>query len=157
MSSILVSEPASPGLVLVMERSDQIEDQGNTLTFYRGTSTRIGPKWKEPPFFVVSSETSLSQSFSNTVFHSIEALFVDRLSTIKGIERVFSRKDSDFFRVWIVIADIDLHLEDRIYGAQLAFMDHFPNIPFDFAVIFRQGKDPSSIQPSGARQLYPSV
>lgn len=157
MSSILVSEPASPGLVLITEHSDQIEDQGSTLTFYRGTSTRIGPKWKAAPSSEVSSERSLSQSFSDTVFHSIDALFVNRLSTIRGIERIFSRKDSAFFRVWVVIADIDLALEDQIYATQLAFMDHFPDIPFDFAVIFRQGRDPSAIQPAGARRLYPPV
>lgn len=157
MSSILISEPASPGDVLIAERSDQIEDQGNTLTFYRGTSTRIGPPWKAAPSSVPSNGGSLPHSFSDTVFHSIEALFASRLSAVRGVERIFIRKDNDFFRVWVVIADVDLALEDQIYAAQLAFMDQFPDIPFDFAVIFRQGKDPDSIQPSGARRVYPAL
>ncbi|MBI4573124.1 MAG: hypothetical protein HY713_07530 [candidate division NC10 bacterium] len=55
-----------------------------------------------------------------------------------------------------MIADFDLALEDQIYAAQLTLMDQFPEIPFDFAVIFRQGRDPDSIRPSRARRVYPS-
>ncbi len=44
MRSVFVSEPASPGDVLITEWSDQIQDQGVTFTFYRGTSTHIGPQ-----------------------------------------------------------------------------------------------------------------
>lgn len=156
MKSILISEPASPGEVFISERSDQIDYNGGTLTFYRGTFTRIGPPWKSAPSSAVSSMGVLLQRISDTVFHSIEAVFVNSLSTIRGIERILIRKDNDFFRVWVVIGDMDLEIEDQVYAAQLAFMDQFPDIPFDFTMIFRQGKDPASIQPSQARLVYSS-
>ncbi len=154
MRSVSVSEPASAGDILITEWSDQFQDQGDTITFYYGTSTHIGPQWKGGPCSTGSSGGPLS-SISDTKTHSIESLFATRFSAIRGIERILIRKDHDFFRVWVVIPDVDLALEDQIYAAQLLSMDQFPEIPFDFAVIFRQGKDPDSIQPSRARQVYP--
>jgi len=146
MSSILISEPDSPGVVLIQERSEQIErPMGSILTFYRGASTHVSPAWKAG-----------LRSISHSVINSIGGLFAERLSAIGGIERIFVRKDHDFFRIWVVIRDLDLGLEDQIYAAQLAFMDQFPDSPFDFAVLFRQGKDPDSIQPTRARRIYPS-
>jgi hypothetical protein len=156
MRSVLVSEPASPGDLLITEWSDQVQNQGDTFTFYCGTSTHIGPQWKGGPSHADSGGGALT-SICDTKTHSIEGLFATRFSAIRGIERVLIRKDHDFFRVWVVIPDIDLALEDQIYAAQFLLMDRFPEIPFDFAVIFRQGKDPDSIQPSRARQAYPSL
>lgn len=146
MSSILISEPDSSGVVIVEERSEQFEQpMGSILTYYRGAFTHISPTWKAG-----------LRSISHSVINSIDRLFAESFSTIGGIERVFVRKDRDFLRIWVVIRDIDLDLEDQIYAAQLGLMDRFPDIPFDFAVIFRQGKDPHSIQPSGSRLVYPS-
>lgn len=155
MRSILVSEPACRGDVLILEWSDQIEDQGSTMTFYRGTSTRIGPPWKGGRSSA-DSRGGPPSDFSSTIAHSIEAVFAAKFSAIGGIEQVFIRRDNDFSRMWVVIADFDLALEDQIYAAQLTLMDQFPEIPFDFAVIFRQGRDPDSIRPSRARRVYPS-
>lgn len=156
MRSVLVSEPASPGDVLIMEWSDHVQDQEGTFTFYCGRSTHIGPQWKGGRCFADSGGGAFT-SISDTITHSIETLFATRLSAIGGIERILIRKDHDFFRVWVVIPDIDLALEDQIYAAQLVLMDQFPELPFDFAVIFRQGKDPGSINPSRARQVYPRL
>jgi len=60
MRSLLISEPASPGEVLIAERSDQIEYDGAMLTFYCGAFTRIGLPWKPRPCSVVSSVGILS-------------------------------------------------------------------------------------------------
>jgi hypothetical protein len=139
-----------------MEWSDQIQDQGDTLTFYRGTSTHIGPEWQGCRFITDSRGGALT-SISDTKTHSIEMLLASRLSAIDGIERILIRKDHDFYRIWVVIPGIDLALEDEIYAAQFVLMAQFPEIPFDFAVIFRQGKDPASINPSGARLVFPSL
>lgn len=155
MNSILLYEPASPGVVLIAERSDQVEEQGSTITFYRGAFTRVGPQWKPGPSSAGNIVGTIDRNISDTVFHSVEAIFANKLSSIGGIERILIRKDSDFFRAWVVIADANIDLEDQIYDAQLAFMDQFPDIPFDFTVIFRRGKSPGSIQPSRAHQIYP--
>jgi len=155
MRSLSVSEPTSRGDILIAERSDLLEEQGGTYTIYLGASTRVAPHWKAAPSTERSDGGSLPQTFSDTVIHSIERLLAEKLLKIQGIERILIRKDTDFFRAWAVIPDIDLVLEDQIYAAVLGFMDKFPDIPFDFAVLFRQGKEPSSIQPARAFQVYP--
>jgi hypothetical protein len=155
MRSLSISEPTSRGDILIAERSDLIEEQGGTYTFYLGASTRVAPHWKAAPSTAISGGGSLPQTFSDTVIHSIERLLAEKLLKIQGIERILIRKDTDFFRVWVVIPDIDLTIEDQIYAAVLGFMDKFSDIAFDFAVLFRQGKDPDSIQPAHAFQVYP--
>ena len=142
MRSLLVSQPASRGLVLITEHSDEVEYLGEKFMVYRGATTRIGQAWMP------------ASDISDSVFDSIEALFAKQLIDVKGIERIFARKDDEFFRIWVVVADTDLDLEDRIYATQLKFMDRFEEARFDFSVIFRQGKDPISINPARARLLY---
>ncbi len=151
MSSILIDELASPGIVLISERSDQTEYQGEVFTIYRGARTLTVDPWKRALSSIMSTRGTLPTEVSDSIFHSIESRFKDQLSSIDGIERVFIRKDDDFFRIWLVIPAMDLAIEDRIYAAQLSFMDRFPDIRFDFTIIFRQGKDPASIRPQGAR------
>lgn len=155
MRSFLVSEPAVCGDIIILEDSEEFTERGNTFTFYRGVHTRIGSPWKADRSSALSEMQFTSTS--HTVDHSVEKHFAGALSKVDGIERIFIRKDNDFVRVWVVIADTDVALEDEIYSAQLTLMDQFPEIPFDFAVIFRQGGDPDSIRPSRALQVYPWV
>jgi hypothetical protein len=156
MRSLSISEPATRGDILIVERSDLIEEQEATYyTLYLGAATRVAPQWKAAPSTEISGSGSLPQTLSDTILHTIEGLLAEKLSTIQGIERILIRKDTDFFRAWVVIPDIDLAIEDQIYAAVLNFMDKFPDMPFDFAVLFRQGKDPNSIQPARAFQVYP--
>lgn len=147
MNSIVIDEPVSPNAILLAERSEPAECAGEMLTVYRGTVRREIP---------LRNLVFPSPLISNSVLDSVESLFVKELSGIRGIERIFVRKDNDFFRVWVVIPTMDLALEDQIYAVQLSFMDRFRDIPFDFTVIFREGKDVASIQPSGARLVHPA-
>lgn len=156
MNSIVIDEPVSPNAILLAEQSEHAEYAGEILTIYRGTVRRAIPLRNlilpSPQSSRAPSETSISDSVS----HSIESLFATQLSGIRGVERIFVRKDDDFLRVWVVIPTMDLALEDQIYASQCAFMDRFRDIPFDFTVIFREGKDAASIQPSGARLVHPA-
>lgn len=147
MNSIVIDEPVSPNPILLAERSEPAECGGEILTVYRGTVRREIP---------LRNLVLPSPLISNSVLDSVESLFVKELSGISGIERIFVRKDNDFFRVWVVIPTMDLALEDQIYAVQLSFMDRFRDISFDFTVIFREGKDVASIQPSGARLVHPA-
>lgn len=143
MRSVVISEPAAPGVILIEERSEVAEHDRETFQVYCGLLTRFAAPWK------AAVETS------DSIFHSIGAHFAKHLSRVTGIERIFARRDDDFLRVWIVIPEMDLAKEDEIYEAQLAFMDKFPDTKFNLCVIFRQGKDPRTINPSGARLVYP--
>lgn len=156
MNSIVIDEPLSPNPILLAERSERAECAGEIHTTYFGTVRRSIPLWRlilpSPQSSVVPSE----QAISNSVLDSVESLLAERLSGIRGVERIFVRKDDDFFRVWVVVPTMDLALEDQIYESQCAFMGRFRDIAFDFTVIFREGKDAASIQPSGARLVHPA-
>lgn len=156
MSSIVIDEHASPNIILLAERSERAEYQGEVFTIYFGIVRRAVPLRRSVLPSTVTNREPWQQNISDSVFHSVESLFARQLSGIRGIERIFVRKDDDFFRVWVVVPTMDLALEDQIYAAQLAFMDRFKDITFDFTVIFREGKDAASIRPSGARLVYPT-
>ena len=151
MNSILIDELASPGAALISERSDQTVYQGEEFTIYRGARTLTVDPWKKALSSIMSTLQTLPTQVSNSIFDSIESRFKDQIASIHAVERIFIQKDGDFFRIWLVIPAMDLAIEDRIYAAQLSFMDRFPDIRFDFTIIFREGKDPASIQPQGAR------
>lgn len=157
MNSMVIDEPVSPNAILLAEeRSEWAERKDETCTIYLGTVRRKIPLWRLILPSPQSSRAPSEPSISDSVSHSIESLFAKQLSGIREVERIFVRKDNDFFRVWVVIPTMDLALEDQIYAAQLSFMDHFRDISFDFTVIFREGKDAASIQPSGARLVHPT-
>lgn len=156
MSSIVIDEPVSPNVILLAERSGRVEYQGEVFTIYFGTIRLAIPLWRRVLHSPESSRGPSEQNISDSVFHSVESLFAKQLSGIRGIERIFVRKDDDFFRVWVVVPTMDLALEDQVYASQFVFMDRFKDIPFDFTVIFREDKDAASIRPSGARLVYPT-
>jgi len=90
----------------------------------------------------------------DTDLYSLMRLFVSRVSGVPEIERIFWKVKDNRVRVWIVIDEPDLSAENRIYDAELDFMDMFPELLFDFAVIFRQGKNPAGIFPEGATRVF---
>ncbi|MGH7427814.1 MAG: hypothetical protein ACREJ4_05590 [Candidatus Methylomirabilaceae bacterium] len=138
-------------VVLITERSDQARQGTDDFTIYRGAWRQTVPPWKLNLWAVTNTGRGLPAEFSDSIVHSIGNLFAEVLSRIHGIERIFVRRDDDFLRLWAVIPRMNLTLEDQIYDAQLAFMSRFPEVAFDFTVIFREGKDPASIRPHGAR------
>lgn len=136
-----------------MEQSEQIDWPDNTATvLYTGAHFPYCPPWKPNRTIGVSGTTS----WTDTLADSIASRLQEKFSAIGGVERIYARRDRDFYSVWMVIPDMDRDLEDQIYAAELAFMDRFPDIPFDFTVIFRQGKDPASIHPYGAFPIHTS-
>ena len=161
MKSILTNEPASQQDILIMEESDQIDWPDKTSTIlHTGARFPYCPPWKQKR----TTEVTGTAFWIDTLTNSIASRVQKKFSAIGGIERIYirrdidiyRRRDIDFYRVWMVIPDMDRDLEDQIYAAELAFMDAFPDILFDFTVIFRQGKDPASIHPSGASLIYTS-
>ncbi len=90
----------------------------------------------------------------DSVIDSIERIFVVDVGKIEGVEQIFVRKDQDYFRIWTVINEPDVEIEDKIYEVQLTFIDRF-KIPCDFSVIFRQGRSLDSINLPSARRIYP--
>lgn len=89
----------------------------------------------------------------DSAYNSFERTFAAEVRKIQGVEEVYIRKDRDYFRFWTVLNEADVAIEDQIYDAQLRFMDQL-DLPCDFTVIFRQGKDPSSVRPAGAFPLF---
>ncbi len=150
MRSMTESEPAAPGALLLSEVSEKLE--GQDLTRYVGVVIKYGKEWN--PVATSGIQSTVDHSTSDT--NSIAKLLADKFSAIKGIESLFFRRDDDFYRVWVVIANFELPLEDQIYSAQMVVMDQLGGISFDFTVLARQGQDPGSIQPFQARRVLPS-
>jgi len=96
--------------------------------------------------------TSGSFDSVDSAYNSFERTFAAEVRKIQGVEQVYIRKDRDYYRVWTVLNEPDVAIEDQIYDAQLRFMAQL-GLPCDFTVIFRQGKDPSSVRPAGALPL----
>lgn len=155
MKSVVISEPTwHEGTALIDARSDEVQVGDDVFIFYLGASRRVAARWRALRSITTSAGGAIETVVWGTIWHSVGAHLAGSLSQIPGIERIFVRKDDDFFRVWTVIADMDLRIEDQIYTAQLAFMDRFRDIPLDFSVIFRQGKSPETLLPAGAHEVY---
>lgn len=90
---------------------------------------------------------------ADTAYNPFERTFAAEVRKIQGVEEVYIRKDRDYFRVWTVLNEANVAIEDQIYDAQLRFMDQL-DLPCDFTIIFRQGKDPLSVRPAGAFPLF---
>jgi len=91
---------------------------------------------------------------ADTQFHSLVHRFVDRVSHLIEIELIFWKLEHDRICVWTIIDQPNLQVENQIYDSQLAFMDMFPELSCDFAVIFRQGKASQQVCPEGAKQVF---
>lgn len=85
---------------------------------------------------------------------SVERIFAAEVFQIEGIEGLYVRKDPDYYRIWTILNEPDVTIEDRIYEVQIRFMEQL-DIPCDFTVIFRQGRDAASLRPSGALRIRP--
>ena len=109
-----------------------------------------GPWFREDSFTTVSEVGDHTDSASA----AIESKFVQLVAPIREVERIFIRKDRDYMRIWTVIQDISVDVEDRIYDAQLAFLKKYVGIPCDFSVIFRQDLDPATLNPMNAQVLF---
>ena len=95
-------------------------------------------------------EFQRAEKFGDSLPQTPGEAFVTLLKPESGIERVFWSFEKSMFRVWTVIDRPDMHLEEKVYQAQLAFLDRMPDLECDFSVIFRFGKDFSEIRPQGS-------
>lgn len=91
---------------------------------------------------------------SDTQLHSLVRRFVGGVAHLPEVERVFWKVEGDRVRVWTIINQPNVYVENQIYDTQLEFMDMFPELSCDFAVIFRQGKALDQISPEGAKQVF---
>jgi hypothetical protein len=165
VKSRLELEPASQHDIFVMESTEQDQvsipgappgagiSQADTTILYVGTRPHV-PVWWKPTRSVSSNEGCFL--WSDTLAESLAARLREKFSSISGIEKIFVRRDKDFYRVWTVIPDMDIDLEDRIYDTQLAIIDLFPETKFDFSVVFRRERGRDWFSPYGAAQIFPS-
>lgn len=107
----------------------------------------------EPDHEVVLADAFRTLSI-DTISHSLKQLFVTRISNLAEVERVFWRTEENRVRIWTIMDEPRLDVENQIYDAQLNFMDLFPEYLFDFSVIFRQGKGREQFSPAGATEVF---
>jgi hypothetical protein len=163
VKSTVVVESASPMDILVMETTEQVRRPSTVsaigfampdlMTLYVGAQAPA-PAWWKPTRSVTSNGCHFR--WSDTLAESLATRLREKFCTISGIEKIFVKRDRDFYRVWTVIPDMDIDLEDRICDAQLAIIDLFPETKFDFSVVFRRERDCGWFAPYGAVQILPS-
>ena len=109
--------------------------------------------WQRYLVFEFPSPVS-SGSFDSvdSAYNSIERSFALQVRGILGVELVYIRKDRDYYRIWTIMNEPDVAIEDRVYDAQMHFMAQL-DLPCDFTIIFRQGRDSESVRPAGAAQI----
>lgn len=104
--------------------------------------------------FCVHSQGTRIILTANSALNSLVNLFVSRVSNLREVERIFWKVENKRVRVWTVMNQPNLPIENQIYDAQLDLMDMFPDMSFDFAVIFRREKSPNQISPEEATQVF---
>lgn len=113
-----------------------------------------------PANFVFDSSMSFlrqaqdAEVTSDSASRSLRSLLASRIAHPREVEAIFWRKAADAIRVWTVIDQPNLDVENQIYDAELALMDLLPDLRFDFLVIFRQGKDTRQISPEGSTRIF---
>lgn len=76
--------------------------------------------------------------------------FVSYLPEDPKIQAVFWAFEKETLRIWTIITEPDLSLENEITGSQLKFIDQYPNLEYDFSVIYSFGKDIKDLHPDGS-------
>lgn len=91
---------------------------------------------------------------ADSAVNSLVSMFVGKVSHLPQVERIFWKLEDNRVRVWTIMNEPKLAVENEIYDTQLELMDLLPDMSFDFAVIFRQGKSPGQISPEGATRVF---
>ncbi len=90
---------------------------------------------------------------SSTLTDSLANYFVSFLPSNPAIQRVCWTFDGPRLRVWTIIPAPDDLLEEQIYDAQLRFMEKFPEMSFDFVVLYLFGNPIADVRPTGLIQV----
>jgi hypothetical protein len=88
------------------------------------------------------------------VSHSLKQLFVDKIRHLPDVEAIYWRESGSRVRVWTIMDEPDLDVENSIYKAELEVMDLLGDLQFDFSVIFRRGKDRKHMSPERATRIF---
>ncbi len=109
---------------------------------------QIEAEWQEeiPP----NPREEILHSFRD----SVESFLAGIICKIHGTEEILVRNDSDFLRVWVMINEPDLEIEDRIYSEYITRLKCMPNFQIDLCVMYRMGRPSTEITPQGATLLY---
>jgi hypothetical protein len=91
---------------------------------------------------------------SSTINDSLAKYFLSLVPAEAQIERVYWTFEGVILRIWIIMDHPDYKAEVPIYDAELRFMDRFPELEFDFSIIYRFGKAIEQIAPTDANLAF---
>ena len=100
------------------------------------------------------STYALTDTIAEISEHDIGHFIGHALSEVPEVEYVLTNVEGKFFIVWTVIDKVDWRVMDSIYDIELAIMDKFPDMEFDFHLICRQGRDPKALLPSEGKLAF---
>ena len=88
--------------------------------------------------------------YSNPVLHT----FVRQVSYISQVIGICFRQEDSTMHVWTILESPERSVEHQVYAEEMKLMERFPEIIFDFHVIFQAGRDLSAILPSDSEIIY---
>lgn len=100
--------------------------------------------------FSNTTDEVILHSFKN----SVESFLSETISRIAGIKEIMVRSDSDFLKVWVMIDEPSIEIEDQIYAEYMKQLRVMPGFPVDLSVMYGMGRTSSQIAPQGALSLY---
>ncbi len=87
---------------------------------------------------------------SNPLLHT----FVRQASHISQVNAVCFRQEDSTMHVWTILESPERSVEHQVYAEEMKLMERFPEMIFDFHVIFQAGRDLSEILPSDSEIIY---
>jgi hypothetical protein len=76
------------------------------------------------------------------------------VSRISQVNAACFRQEDSTMHVWTILKSPERLVEHQVYAEEMKLMERFPEIIFDFHVIFQAGRDLSAILPSDSEIIY---
>ena len=102
---------------------------------------------QEPPIKDRAGTSSKPPIIKSPITELLAKDFASLLPDDPKIQAVFWAYEEDTLRIWTIITEPDLSLENKITESQLKYMDQYPNLEYDFSVIYSFGKDMKDLNP----------
>jgi hypothetical protein len=85
--------------------------------------------------------------------NSVDAALSEDLASIPPVRHVLTERADGMLSVWIAVDDPTPEVRKTIYGRELHLLEEFPEIEFDFKLIYSLGRNAAEIA-TGAKVVY---
>lgn len=87
---------------------------------------------------------------SNPLLHT----FIRQVSHLPEVVAVCFRQEDNTMHVWTILESPERSVEHQVYAGEMKLMESFPEIVFDFHVIFLSDRDLPTVLPPDSEIIY---